>query len=372
MGKKNLKNPDPFSFGWFGTRVEVVCDHPGLDRWIRSRWGDLPYGGATRERREYRISLLEGGPPVFAGPSGVRPLDPDRAELHAYSLFSADLWGVVDSHFLFHASSVAHDGRGLIVSGPSTFGKTTLAIMLTQHGFGLLADDVTAVDRTGGEIAPSARPLGLRPRTRDRLDAGSRRAAEVAALDTAEDDWSVDPTRWLGPPPAPARPAMVVLLRPHADGVGLRRFPFHELILREPARAVRDELLELPGVLQVETRADDPRYARVRTENGAALVDWLDRHAERVVATFKRAVEPPEFDRPPHLERVGTFQASVELSQEMINRRPESRLGAAYRGRETRLVADVAGLLGDARCYCLLPGRQEETIRRVAEEFRRV
>ncbi len=361
------------TFKWFGALVEVECDRPELARWIRSRWADLPIGAPTRSVRSYRFAIDAPGGPVLHGPGGVSRLDRAHAALHAYRLFTADLFGAVGSHFLFHASSVCRERRGLLISGPSTFGKTTLAVSLATRGFGLLADDVTAVDCATGEVVPSARPLGMRRATLERLDSEQLRTAARAARDVSAEDWAVDPTEWLGRAPESGRPALVVLLRARSDGRGLRRFPCHELVLAESAdaAAVAAELRNLPGVTEVVGRAGDSRYAMVHTQSNAALTAWIDEHDAWIVAAFKRAAEPPDFDGAPRLETIGTFQAAVELCQEMLNRHAGSVLGSRYRGREALLAADVARVLRGTRCLCLSPGRLDETIELVTAEFGR-
>lgn len=360
---------EELSFKWFGVLVEVECDRPGLARWIRSRWADVPIGAPTRSVRRYRIAIDALDGPVLHGPGGVRRLDRAHAALHAYSLFTADLFGVVQGHFLFHASSVCRDRRGIVIAGPTTFGKTTLAVALTTRGFDLLADDVTAVDCATGDLIPSARPLGLRRATLERLDAEQLRAASDAARDVSAEDWAVDPTQWFGGAPEPARPSMVVLLRARSDGRSLRRFPCHELVLAEGGDEVFAELRDLPGVTKVERRADDSRYARVHTESNTALRAWIEDHEDGIVAAFKQVAEPPDFAGPPRLVSIGTFQAAVELCQEMLNRHTGSVLGSMYRGREVLLAADVAGVLRGARCSCLFPGRLDETIDLATAEF---
>jgi serine kinase of HPr protein (carbohydrate metabolism regulator) len=58
-----------------------------------------------------------------------------------------------------HATSVAVDGRAVLISGPSGAGKSDLALRLLDRGFTLVSDDRTIVRREGGRLiaaAPSA------------------------------------------------------------------------------------------------------------------------------------------------------------------------------------------------------------------------
>ena len=55
-----------------------------------------------------------------------------------------------------HASSVAADGRAVLISGPSGSGKSDLALRLLEHGFKLVSDDRTIVRKEGGRVIASA------------------------------------------------------------------------------------------------------------------------------------------------------------------------------------------------------------------------
>jgi serine kinase of HPr protein (carbohydrate metabolism regulator) len=57
-----------------------------------------------------------------------------------------------------HASTVALDGRAVLISGPSGSGKSDLALRLLDRGFTLVSDDQTIVRRNGEQLVASAPP----------------------------------------------------------------------------------------------------------------------------------------------------------------------------------------------------------------------
>lgn len=78
----------------------------------------------------------------------------------------------MDAAVILHASCVAIDGQGLLITGPAGSGKSSLALALMALGAGLVADDRTRLESAGaaGVIAScpetisgliEARGLGL-------------------------------------------------------------------------------------------------------------------------------------------------------------------------------------------------------------------
>jgi serine kinase of HPr protein (carbohydrate metabolism regulator) len=57
-----------------------------------------------------------------------------------------------------HASTVALDGRAVLISGPSGSGKSDLTLRLLDRGFTLVSDDQTIVRKDNGRLLASAPP----------------------------------------------------------------------------------------------------------------------------------------------------------------------------------------------------------------------
>ena len=57
-----------------------------------------------------------------------------------------------------HASTVATEGRAVLLGGPSGSGKSDLALRLLDRGFTLVSDDQTVVRREGDRLIASAPP----------------------------------------------------------------------------------------------------------------------------------------------------------------------------------------------------------------------
>ena len=57
-----------------------------------------------------------------------------------------------------HASTVASEGRAVLITGPSGSGKSDLALRLLDRGFPLVSDDQTIVRKDGSRLVASAPP----------------------------------------------------------------------------------------------------------------------------------------------------------------------------------------------------------------------
>lgn len=55
-----------------------------------------------------------------------------------------------------HGSTVAIDGRAVLITGPSGSGKSDLALRLLDRGFALVSDDQTIVKKSGERLLASA------------------------------------------------------------------------------------------------------------------------------------------------------------------------------------------------------------------------
>lgn len=55
-----------------------------------------------------------------------------------------------------HASTVALEGRAVLITGPSGAGKSDLALRLLDRGFTLVSDDQTIVRREGDRLIATA------------------------------------------------------------------------------------------------------------------------------------------------------------------------------------------------------------------------
>jgi len=57
---------------------------------------------------------------------------------------------------MVHATTVARDGRAVVIAGRSGSGKSDLALRLIDRGFMLVSDDQSLLQKSGGRLLASA------------------------------------------------------------------------------------------------------------------------------------------------------------------------------------------------------------------------
>ena len=57
-----------------------------------------------------------------------------------------------------HCSTVANDGRAVLITGPSGSGKSDLTLRLIDRGYNLVSDDQTIIKKDGDRVIASAPP----------------------------------------------------------------------------------------------------------------------------------------------------------------------------------------------------------------------
>jgi serine kinase of HPr protein (carbohydrate metabolism regulator) len=57
-----------------------------------------------------------------------------------------------------HASTVAVDGRAVLITGPSGSGKSDLTLRLLDRGFVLVSDDQTIIKKNGSRLCATSPP----------------------------------------------------------------------------------------------------------------------------------------------------------------------------------------------------------------------
>jgi hypothetical protein len=184
-----------------------------------------------------------------------------------------------------HAASLATSQGGVIISGRSGAGKTTLALGLLTRGLRILSDEFAVVGPEAESVLPYRRSLHIRPgtpelvpqlaflleRPRDQLGGGSEWSLSPAELD------EVFPG-CLGGPVAPMH---VLLVEPRREGAASRLEPLASGVAAvELTRAAAAAATDFATVLaRMSLLAGKTRCARLHPGSLESsldlIIDWL-------------------------------------------------------------------------------------------------
>lgn len=313
------------------------------------------------------LSVLPGphgkDPRIRCGRKHFRLAPPPWRMGHAFSLALGTIFDQVSTHFMLHGGVVSSDGGGIILSGPSSTGKTTLVLELVRRGLGYLSDDVAPLGRESRLLAPFPKSAAVREGTLALLGLdpllgspsppgrgfGAKRCLDMGDLPGAR----------IGTP-CPVR--LVLFLQ----GGDQEEDHIIDIGILDGSNPLPDELSNLPGVELISSHDDEGiRVARFRlsrkTRPTRAVLKLLGDHRDAILYAEIAKTAGPDFDRAPVLRSMSPSEGVAELMRDMKNRTEDGMLFAECGGRLTRLYVDLAEALAGASFFRLAPGAPGRT-----------
>jgi hypothetical protein len=115
-------------------------------------------------------SVLSAGDESFSDPHLSFDADTEESAESALVRIEAEALDFIVANtgdsIAVHAALLAKNGRGVVVTGPSFAGKSTLAVAMWRAGWSLLADDVILLDAKNRTASPAPRRVSLRSESR--------------------------------------------------------------------------------------------------------------------------------------------------------------------------------------------------------------
>jgi hypothetical protein len=180
---------------------------------------------------------------------------------------------------LLHAAGLAHDGKGIILPGAMTTGKSTLAAWLALRGLDYLTDELVFIPQGAEEMQPFIRPLNLRRPSRAALPELGWQTLAPGPWPGRESD--LIPPKALNPAGRWASPALRVIVfaryAPHATPAVRRLSQAETALALLPCLVNSSRLPEggLPEVARIarQVRGYEAVYGHL-SQLHASLEDW--------------------------------------------------------------------------------------------------
>lgn len=254
----------------------------------------------------------------------------------------------VKDYFLLHAGAVSWRDRGLIISAPCGFGKTTLIIELVKRGLCFLSDELAPIHRLSHLVEPFPRSLGLRTE-------GSNQ--------TIMDIKEIFPAR-IGK--TCLCKYMVFLDLPRENFIDNSQFQTIEVAFNRIDDLFLDELKGIPGIRKV-SRIEERLFPMVRLslKNRVYFYPKLQQMSQKrgisIMYSLPSQSKKPDYTGSPSLRHLSPRQGLIRLTQSVINREKSKMLNQTYQGSITRMLTGLADVARESEFYRLCPGRLKET-----------
>jgi hypothetical protein len=275
----------------------------------------------------------------------------------------------IRSHYLVHGGCVSRNGQGIIISGASGMGKTTLTTYLASRSMRLLSDEFSPIHRTEATVDPFPLSLGIRPGparelTRDLPGVDYAFGTDLKKLVDAG-------TIGAGPASEPVplhavvflsqRPGHEVATAAKFDGTAQVSFmnatpEFREDLLAEAhATLTKEESLGY-GVVTWHLVVKEPGQFL------QTLYAVAGRHGVPIAGLEYEDLDDSDYSKSPEMVEIPKSAGVIELIKKVLPYQKRALLDSEFRGSMPGMIGELGRLVQHAAFYKMRPGRLNEMI----------
>jgi hypothetical protein len=305
---------------------------------------------------------------LLMGAEACRVRDPDVIE-NLDTALDYLILPKIKSHYLVHAGCVSRDGQGIILSGSSGMGKTTLTAHLVSRGMGYLTDETAPIHRATCTVDPFPLRLGIRPGPAGQL------AEEAPAVDFefGEDRKRLVDVRDLGASlvtePVPLHSIVFLAQRATAEVATPRRFSGAVRVSFLGATPeFRNDLLDQTKATFIREERISPKITswRLEVRNSDSFVPTLQdvagKHGVLVAGVEYEDIAHRDFSASPKLIKLPQSAGVIELVKKIPSSQKKEIMRSDFSGKMPLLVQEITRLTERVAFYKLSPGRLDEMI----------
>lgn len=275
----------------------------------------------------------------------------------------------METHYVVHAGCVARDRQGLVISGSSHMGKTTLTAFLVARGLQFLSDEIAPLSRTDGSIAPFPQALGIRAGPATSL---------VEALPGTDFVWGADRKKLVTArdftgtamaTPVPLHAIVFVTNRVSAAVSTARQFDGRARVLFDTMTdAFRKAVLEQTQselVAEATPNADLHALTLQSRAPGAFLTALRRTAAEHDIPVLQieyEDLEDKDFNAEPRLLKLPAAAGILELVKKIPASQKAELVRTQFGGHLPPLIEELSRLTRQVTFYKLSPGRLETMV----------
>jgi len=284
---------------------------------------------------------------------------------HAHMQFFQTVLDSIDGYMLIHAGVVAHKEHGIIISGPSTYGKTTLMLELISRGFKFFSDEFCAVKLDTYTISAFPRSLGIRD-SNPFLKHFDKNSCLLLKNIGRGNKYLVDCDELFPDSRGTSCTARyLILLRNKQAGDISDHKKMIDLALYAENPSIINEICSLAGIEHIGTYFESDYVVYrfiipVQPGLTKAFSSICSRNINEIFYQELVTQDVPDFSVAPHLQPIKKSAASFEVLKNLRNRSRDSKLLDKFNHKNSQLLLTISDFLNGVECYEVNTGPLKE------------
>ena len=290
--------------------------------------------------------------------------DSDSIVFFAEALIFKALFNRVDDCFILHAGVISRDGKGFIIMGPSSFGKTTLVLELISRGYKFLSDECCSIRLNDHFIEPYPRSLGIK---QDNPFYGAVDLKKKIHHDRENKAMVECENIYPDCTGEPCKAYCLIVLKSSLQNSSLKEEEkIFELTLLHDDRKAVDTLCSNESIKllykSIEANFVLYRFSFAPISSATKTIqDWCVGHEDNILFQVVLSNDRPDFNAKPTIKVMSKFDASLEVFKNLVNRSPESRFYTKFKKQNSLILYKIGEIIGNLDCYEMQPGVLKET-----------
>ena len=284
--------------------------------------------------------------------------DSDSLSFYSDVLIFRALYKYIDDYFILHAGVISRDGKEFIITGPSSFRKTTLVMELVSRGYKFLSDEYCSIRLNDYIVEPFPRSVGVK-----------KGSPFYSALDRKHCFYHKNDKKLsvgcdniypdcIG---QPCKPYCLIILKSSLNNRSLKNKQIFILALVKDDRELIDKICDDKSIKLLDKSLDDNfifyRFSLAPDSSAAKTIQDLSvGHEDNILSQSVILGDRPDFNSSPNIKAMSKFDASLEVLKNLLNRSQEGKLYKKFKKQNSLMLHSMIGFINNLDCYELEPG----------------
>lgn len=297
----------------------------------------------------------------------IHPLHEDEFFVsHAHMVILQSIIDLIDNYLLFHAGVISKNGKGCIIAGPASYGKTTLVLELISRGYKFLSDEFCPVRLSDYTIDPFPRSLGLRDNNPFLERFKNVERTYIKNLGIGKKvllNYGAIKENSIG---APCKGQYLILLRGSMNEEPIKKkINIIDLGLFSNYQKLIDELCSKQGI-KIKEQYIQGNYIvyRFYLNKNEGLMNFFQetckKYEDYIINQEIVCFDKKDYLSFPILNQLSRSQASILLLKYLRNRSLNSRLFKKFNDKHSQILFKIGDFLKNIECYEMKIGRLKD------------